>query len=182
MRGVISTRSAWWGITHCRVASRSTRPTAMRCSRVTSPTLPHRSLRSRLRFRGGSLRRSTAVLPRIRPRATPPGRSSRRASPGRWRKRGGRRGGVYGVLAGLAVPLLTLNFFAPTERGARWFAAGFIAWILLLPIAFMFSRVRRLLAAGFDRHDLTEAMQVELARRREELAFLYGHPPSRLER
>lgn len=89
---------------------------------------------------------------------------------------------VYGALAGLAVPLLALNFFPPTERGARWFAAGFIAWILLLPIAFMFSRVRRLLAAGFDRHDLVEAMEVELERRREELAFLYGHAPSRLER
>ncbi|MGH7548519.1 MAG: serine/threonine-protein kinase [Gemmatimonadales bacterium] len=89
---------------------------------------------------------------------------------------------VYGALAGLAVPLLMLNFFTPTERGARWFAAGFIGWILLSPIAFMFSRVRRLLAAGFDWHDFTEAMQVELARRREELAFLYGHAPSRLER
>src|SRR6266542_4193079 len=69
---------------------------------------------------------------------------------------------AYGALAGLAVPLL--------------------AGILLLPLAVMRWRVRRLLAAGFDRDDLTEALETELARRREERAFLYGHGPSRLER
>src|SRR2546428_9881667 len=46
----------------------------------------------------------------------------------------------------------------------------------------MVSRVRRLCAAGFDRDDLTDALAAELVRHREELAFLYGEGPSRLER
>jgi len=41
--------------------------------------------------------------------------------------------------------------------------------------------VRRLRAAGFDRDDLTDALAAELARHREELAFLYGEGPSRVE-
>src|SRR5207245_7627905 len=42
--------------------------------------------------------------------------------------------------------------------------------------------VRRLRAAGFDRDDLTDALAVELGRRREELAFLYGEGATRVER
>ncbi|HYT70299.1 MAG TPA: serine/threonine-protein kinase [Gemmatimonadales bacterium] len=89
---------------------------------------------------------------------------------------------AYGALAGLAVPLLALQSFLSADPGARWLQGGLLAGILLLPLAVMRSRVRRLLAAGFDRDDLTEALETELTRRREELAFLYGHGPSRLER
>ena len=46
----------------------------------------------------------------------------------------------------------------------------------------MLARVRRLRAAGFDRDDLTDALAAELARHREELAFLYGEGQSRVER
>src|SRR5436305_1989301 len=45
----------------------------------------------------------------------------------------------------------------------------------------MLARVRRLRAAGFDRDDLTDALAAELARHREELAFLYGEGPSPVE-
>jgi hypothetical protein len=89
---------------------------------------------------------------------------------------------VYATLAGIAVPLLALYLLPSTEAGARWVGAGFIAWILLLPVGFMVARVRRLLAAGFGRSDLLEAVDMELGRRREELAFLYGRGPSPVER
>jgi len=46
----------------------------------------------------------------------------------------------------------------------------------------MLARVRRLVAAGFDRDDLTDALSAELARHREELTFLYGEGASRVER
>src|SRR5207237_492420 len=54
--------------------------------------------------------------------------------------------------------------------------------IVAAPLAVMVARVRRLLQAGFGRRDLTDALRAELFHRREELAFLYGEGPSRLER
>ena len=54
--------------------------------------------------------------------------------------------------------------------------------MVLLPVTLMASRVRRLLLAGFKRRDLVDAIEAELSRRREEIAFLYGAGPSRLER
>ena len=89
---------------------------------------------------------------------------------------------LYGIVAGLAVPLLALSLVtAGAARNAIAAVVG-IAWILALPAAFMYSRVRRLRLAGFRLHDLTDAIEAELGRRREELAFLYGTGPSRLER
>src|SRR3989449_422488 len=89
---------------------------------------------------------------------------------------------VYGTLLGLAVPLLVMQLVTSAELGARLVAAGFIVWLFVLPTVLMVSRVRRLCAAGFDRDDLTDALAAELVRHREELAFLYGEGPSRLER
>ena len=57
-----------------------------------------------------------------------------------------------------------------------------IGWLLVLPVVMTLARVRRLRAAGFDRDDLTDALAVELGRRREELAFLYGEGATRVER
>ena len=88
----------------------------------------------------------------------------------------------YVALAGLAVPLLALRFVAAREHAPRLLAAGFLAWLLLLPAAVLLSRVRRFRRAGFDWDDLVEAIEAEFTRRREELAFLYGEGPSRLER
>src|SRR5438309_5507960 len=59
--------------------------------------------------------------------------------------------------------------------------AGALA-IVATPITVMLARVRRLVRAGFGHRDLTEALRAELFHRREELAFLYGEGPSRLER
>ena len=89
---------------------------------------------------------------------------------------------VYVALAGLAVPLLVLRLLVATEHAPRLLAAGCIAWLLLLPAGVLLSRVRRLRRAGFDWEDLVEAIEEEWARRREELAFLYGEGPSGFER
>jgi len=89
---------------------------------------------------------------------------------------------LYGMILGLAIPLLALQVVTAAEPSPRLVAAGFIVWLLLLPTALMLARVRRLRAAGFDRDDLTDALAAELARHREELAFLYGEGPSRVER
>jgi len=88
---------------------------------------------------------------------------------------------LYGMILGLAIPLLALQVGTAGEPGPRLVAAGFIVWLLLLPTVLMLARVRRLRAAGFDRDDLTDALAAELARHREELAFLYGEGPSRVE-
>jgi hypothetical protein len=51
-----------------------------------------------------------------------------------------------------------------------------------LPAAAQLRRVRRLVASGHDRRDLVEALELDLARRREELAFVYGPHGWRIER
>jgi hypothetical protein len=89
---------------------------------------------------------------------------------------------LYGMILGLAIPLLALRAVTAVGPGPRLVAAGCIVLLLLLPTALMLARVRRLVAAGFDRDDLTDALAAELARHREELAFLYGEGPSRVER
>jgi len=89
---------------------------------------------------------------------------------------------AYGAIVGLAVPLLVQQVFTAADLGPRIAAAALIGWLLVLPAVLMLARVRRLRAAGFDRDDLTNALAVELGRRREELAFLYGEGPTRVER
>ena len=89
---------------------------------------------------------------------------------------------AYGAIVGLAVPLLALQLLTAADLGPRIAAAGLIGWLLVLPVVMTLARVRRLRAAGFDRDDLTDALAVELGRRREELAFLYGEGPTRVER
>ncbi len=89
---------------------------------------------------------------------------------------------LYGALASLAVPVLAIHGAATPDRWTRVgdVAAGVL--ILALPAGVMLARVRRLLAAGYAREDLTDALGDDFERRREELAFLYGEGPSRLER
>jgi len=89
---------------------------------------------------------------------------------------------LYGIAAGLAVPLLAITILTAEQRGNAIAAALGIAWMTLLPLSLMGSRVRRLMLAGFKRRDLVDAIEAELGRRREEIAFLYGAGPSRLER
>src|SRR2546425_2314124 len=89
---------------------------------------------------------------------------------------------AYGAIVGLAVPLLAIQLLTAADLGPGIAAAGLIGWLLVLPVVMTLARVRRLRAAGFDRDDLTDALAVELGRRREELAFLYGEGPTRVER
>ncbi|HYT03457.1 MAG TPA: serine/threonine-protein kinase [Gemmatimonadales bacterium] len=89
---------------------------------------------------------------------------------------------LYVVLASLGLPLLGWHAWASPDR---WTTAGdgaAGALIAALPLVVMVARVRRLLRAGYERDDLTDALEEELERRREELAFLYGEGPSPLER
>jgi hypothetical protein len=89
---------------------------------------------------------------------------------------------LYGAFAGLALPLLGLHAWASPEQ---WTRVGDVATgvlIVLLPLIIAVTRVRRLLRAGYERDDLTDALEHALERRREELAFLYGEGPSPLER
>jgi eukaryotic-like serine/threonine-protein kinase len=89
---------------------------------------------------------------------------------------------LYGAFASIALPLLVLRFLdgrAAQPRAAL--VVGALA-IVAAPIAVMLARVRRLVRAGFGHRDLTDALRAELFHRREELAFLYGEGPSRLER
>lgn len=88
----------------------------------------------------------------------------------------------YVAITGLVMPLLAIRFLTAGEHAPRLLTVGCIAWLLLLPAAVLLSRVRRFCRAGFDWDDLVEAIEAELTRRREELAFLYGESPSRLER
>src|SRR5438309_5880222 len=81
---------------------------------------------------------------------------------------------LYGMILGLAIPLLALQVVTAVEPGPRLVAAGFIVWLLLLPSALMLARVRRLRAAGFDRDELTDALAAGVARHRRGLALLHG--------
>jgi len=67
----------------------------------------------------------------------------------------------------------------PTLRGTTTAA---LAAALLFPLWVAIARVRRLLAAGHRRRHLVAALAAERARRREELAFVYGAEPSAFER
>ncbi|HVH67585.1 MAG TPA: serine/threonine-protein kinase [Gemmatimonadales bacterium] len=88
----------------------------------------------------------------------------------------------YGAVAGVVVPLLTMRFLELADPRARVATAVAAAVIVLVPVAITARRVRRLVKEGYRREDLVDALRAELAHRREELAFLYGDGPSRLER
>src|SRR3989449_10956077 len=89
---------------------------------------------------------------------------------------------VYATLAGLAVPLLTRSFWSGETLATKLLAAGGVVWVLLFPLGYMVRRLHRLFAAGYEREDLVEVLEAAVARRREELAFLYGEGPSGFER
>ncbi len=89
---------------------------------------------------------------------------------------------LYGAVAGVTLPLLALQFLELAEPRARAATAVAAVAIAAVPLAVMLARVRRLVRVGYRREDLVDALRAELAHRREELAFLYGDGPSRLER
>jgi eukaryotic-like serine/threonine-protein kinase len=82
---------------------------------------------------------------------------------------------IYGATAAIVLAITAIR--------STWATVLAVSGLLVaVPLAVMLARVRRLLRAGYGRHDLTEALGAELTHRREELSFLYGHGPSRLER
>ena len=89
---------------------------------------------------------------------------------------------LYGAFAAVALPLLVMRLLGPQEPRAR--AAILLAAVVIaaVPLVVMVARVRRLRKAGYGRRDLVDALRADLAHRSEELAFLYGDGPSRLER
>ena len=89
---------------------------------------------------------------------------------------------LYAAFASIALPLLVLRFLELRDLQPRAGELAVAVAIVAAPIAAMLARVRRLLRAGFGRRELTDALRAELFHRREELAFLYGEGPSRLER
>jgi len=88
----------------------------------------------------------------------------------------------YGAFASVAFPLLILRALEARDAQPRAVAIAVAVAIVATPLAVMLARVRRLLQAGYGRRDLTDGLRAELFHRREELAFLYGEGPSRLER
>lgn len=90
---------------------------------------------------------------------------------------------VYLLCTGLGVlPIAEQTLLFTAAPNLRLFAAVSALLILLVPFVQSVLRARRLLRAGHSRTDLTEALHGELIRRREELAFLFGAGPTRLER
>ena len=89
---------------------------------------------------------------------------------------------LYGAFAGVALPLLAARLLGPEEPRARAALIAAVASIAVVPLLVMVARVRRLRKAGHRREELVDALRAELSHRREELAFLYGKGPSRLER
>ena len=90
---------------------------------------------------------------------------------------------VYGLLLGVGVlPAVVELLLGPLAAWARAAIAGVAVGLAGLPLAVTLGRVRLLQRAGQEREDLVDALDADLERRREDLAFLYGDTPSRVER
>ncbi len=87
------------------------------------------------------------------------------------------------ALMGLALfPLAVLIWFLTGDPALRAAAAAALGTALLVAPGTVLARARRLLAAGYRHEDLVAALLADRGRRREELAFVYGAAPSRVER
>src|SRR6058998_1015416 len=89
---------------------------------------------------------------------------------------------LYAAFAAVALPLFVVRLLGPEESQARAVMIAAVVTIAAVPLVVMVARVRRLRKAGYGREDLVDALRAELSHRGEELAFLYGDGPSRLER
>jgi hypothetical protein len=63
----------------------------------------------------------------------------------------------------------------------RWITTLALVAALVAPVVIAVLRVRRLLAAGHGHADLVAGLAARQARRREELAFVYGSGPTSFE-
>ena len=92
------------------------------------------------------------------------------------------RGANRGRLGLLLLPVAVLTWLETSDPGLRAAATAACIAALLLPVFTAIARVRRLLASGFRHESLVTALSAERARRREELAFVYGAAPGAFER
>src|SRR6266487_2341060 len=90
---------------------------------------------------------------------------------------------IHAFVTGVGLlPATVAVWLSPATADVRAAATGVLAVALMLPVAVAVARVRRLLAAGHDRDELVAALAARQARRREELAFVYGPGPTSFER
>ena len=90
---------------------------------------------------------------------------------------------IYALITGVGLlPATVAAWLSPAGTAVRGVATLALVFALLLPIVVAVARVRGLLAGGHDRAELVRALAARQARRREELAFVYGPGPSRFER
>ncbi len=99
-------------------------------------------------------------------------------------KRGGRLGGMGGLIYVLSLPMLVGFAAALAPRGAQGMVATLtlIAGFTVVPLSMLVARARRFLASGFDPQDLGPAFRTELERGGEERVFEYGRTASQYER
>ena len=90
---------------------------------------------------------------------------------------------IHAFVTGVGLlPPAVAAWLSPATATARAATTVALAVALLLPALVAVARVRRLLAAGHQREELVAALAARQARRREELAFVYGTGPTSFER
>jgi len=90
---------------------------------------------------------------------------------------------IHAFVTGVALlPAAVAAWLEPAGGAVRAVATAALALGLALPVGVAVVRVRRLLAAGHRRDELVAALTARQARRREELAFVYGPGPTSFER
>src|SRR6266446_2106974 len=82
----------------------------------------------------------------------------------------------------MLLPMAVAAWLTTTPPAVRGLATAVLAAGVVVPGVVAVTRVRRLLAACHDRGDLVAALAARQARRREELAFVYGPRPVGIER
>ena len=80
------------------------------------------------------------------------------------------------------LPATAAAWLSPATASVRAATTVALGVALLLPVVVAIVRVRRLLADGHQREELVAALTARQARRREELAFVYGPGPTSFER
>jgi tRNA A-37 threonylcarbamoyl transferase component Bud32 len=92
------------------------------------------------------------------------------------------RGANRGLLGLALLPVAAFTWLHTGDVALLAAASAATGTALLLPVFMAIIRVRRLIAAGHRHTDLVTALATDRARRREELAFVYGAGPSPFER
>ena len=91
---------------------------------------------------------------------------------------------LHTVVTGVGLlPATVAAWLSPAEGAGpmRWITTLALVAALVAPVVIAVVRVRRLLAAGHGHADLVAGLAARQARRREELAFVYGSGPTSFE-